>query len=60
MRNRGGLTLSPIVQSDHWRVEFSWPNRPSRYFGKFETKQDAEKWISEHRWMTEMRQEPEE
>jgi hypothetical protein len=29
---------------------------PARYFGKFETQAEAQRWIAEHRWLTEQRE----
>jgi hypothetical protein len=46
------LTLSPIQQSDFWRVEMTWPGHSPRYFGWFVSQSDAERWIEEHRWLT--------
>jgi hypothetical protein len=28
-----------------------WPQRPPRYFGKFDSRREADEWIEEHRWM---------
>jgi hypothetical protein len=50
--------LSPVRQSDHWRVKLAWPNHTPRYFGKFNSQVEAEEWIRQHRWLTEQRQEP--
>jgi hypothetical protein len=38
----------------------AWSNkrpRYSRYFGKFQCREEAEKWIEKHRWLTEQTQE---
>jgi hypothetical protein len=56
------VTLTPVAKAVYWRVKIAWPN-PSphtkpRYFGKFQTKAEAQKWIERHHWMTEQRQEP--
>jgi hypothetical protein len=45
------VVLTPIRQSGYWRVEIAWPDHPPRYFGKFPSKDEAEKWIAEHRWL---------
>jgi hypothetical protein len=37
---------------DLWRVQIPWPNGTKRYFGKFGSEQEAERWISRHRWLT--------
>jgi hypothetical protein len=52
------VTLTPIEQPGCWRVRLTWPEAVSRYFGKFQSQAEAEKWISEHRWLTEQRKEP--
>ncbi len=49
----GSLKLSAIKHSDRWRVELTWPNRLPRYFGWFDSQKQAEKWISDHRWLVE-------
>jgi hypothetical protein len=33
----------------------TWPDSAPRYFGKFASKAEAEKWIAEHHWLTEQR-----
>jgi len=35
----------------HWRVKMTWPDQTTRYFGKFNSQADAERWIVEHRWL---------
>jgi hypothetical protein len=50
--------LSPVKQADHWRVKIAWPGQVARFFGRFDTEAEAERWIEEHRWLTEQRQEP--
>jgi hypothetical protein len=52
------VLLSPIWQGDFWRVKLVWPNRTPRFFGKFGSQAEAEKWIEEHRWLTAQPQEP--
>jgi hypothetical protein len=29
-----------------------WPNKHPRFFGNFRSQAEAEKWIAEHRWLT--------
>ena len=41
----GSAVLTPISRSGHWRVRMMWPNNKPRYFGKFLSKREAEKWI---------------
>jgi hypothetical protein len=50
---RNGRTVS-VVQSDGlWRVRITWGNGSKNHIGKFATKQEAEKWIADHRLLTE-------
>jgi hypothetical protein len=49
----GGVTLTAVQGWDYWRVKMAWPDSTPRYFGKFASKTEAEKWIAEHHWMTE-------
>jgi hypothetical protein len=49
----GGVTLTAVQGWDYWRVKMAWPDSIPRYFGKFASKAEAEKWIAEHHWMTE-------
>jgi hypothetical protein len=54
------IVLTPVTQSSYWRVKIGWRNkrpRYSRYFGKFQSREEAEKWIEKHRWLTEQAQE---
>ena len=41
-----------------WRVQITWTNGSKHRVGKFGTKQEAEKWIEDHRWLTERPVEP--
>jgi hypothetical protein len=50
-------TLKPVAHKGYWRVKLAWPDR-HHFFGKFLSKAEAEKWIEEHRWLAEQRQEP--
>jgi len=45
--------LTSIKEGDLWRVEIVWPNGTKRHFGKFGSEQEAEGWISTHRWLKE-------
>ena len=57
-RTGGAVELTPFGQSGYWRVEIAWPDATPRYFGKFQSQSEAEKWIEQHRWLTEQTQEP--
>jgi hypothetical protein len=48
----GGATLIAIQGRDCWRVKIAWSGSIPRYFGKFASKAEAEKWIAEHHWLT--------
>ena len=50
----GGVVLKAIQQSDYWRVKIAWPEHVPRYFGKFESEPEAEKWIKDHDWWLTM------
>jgi hypothetical protein len=50
--------MRPTIARGHWRVKIAWPNTAPRYFGHFDTKAEAEKWIAEHHRLTEQREEP--
>ena len=53
------VVLTPVVAARGiWRVKIAWPDATPRYFGKFKSQAEAEKWIELHRWLTEQRQEP--
>jgi hypothetical protein len=54
------IVLTPITQSGYWRVKIAWPNKTPHYFGKFQSREEAEKWIEKHRWLREQAQEPDE
>lgn len=54
----GSVVLTVIVESGYWRVQLAWPSHPRRYFGKFHSRAEAQKWIEQHRWLTEQRNEP--
>jgi hypothetical protein len=50
----GRTVLSPVAQADGvWRVQITWANGSKNRIGKFGTKQEAEKWIADHRLLTE-------
>jgi hypothetical protein len=48
----GSAVLTPISRSGYWYVMMMWPNNKPRYFGKFLSKREAEKWIEQHDWLT--------
>ena len=48
----GGVKLTAVQRWDYWRVKMAWPNRTPRFFGKFDSQAEAEKWIADHRWLT--------
>jgi hypothetical protein len=50
------VVLTAVAEAGYWRVKLAWPKMPPRYFGKFETQAEAEKWIAEHRWLIEQRE----
>jgi hypothetical protein len=52
------VVLNPVAEAGYWRVKIAWPNKTPHYFGKFQNKKEAEKWIEQHHWMTEQREEP--
>jgi hypothetical protein len=50
----GGVKLTAVERSDYWRVKMAWPDHITpRYFGRFASRAEAEKWIAEHHWLTE-------
>jgi hypothetical protein len=52
------VLLTAITQSGYWRVKIAWPNKTPHFFGRFQSKEEAEKWIEQHHWMTKQPQEP--
>jgi hypothetical protein len=46
------LVLTPVRWGEYWRVKLAWPDAGPRYFGKFQSKEEAEKWIAAHHWLT--------
>jgi len=44
--------MRPVYRQGRWRVQITWPQSPPRYFGKFDSEPEAERWIAEHRWLT--------
>jgi len=38
----------------------AWPNNNVRYFGKFLSRREAEKWIEKHAWLSNQNQKPDE
>jgi hypothetical protein len=62
----GGALLTAIVgKSGYWRVKIAWPKHYferevlARYFGHFNSKAEADRWIQEHHWMTKQSPETE-
>ena len=49
------VVLTAVAQSRYWRVKMEWPNKNPHFFGKFRSQAEAQKWIAEHRWLTEQR-----
>ena len=47
------VVLTAVAQSRYWRVKMEWPNKHPHFFGKFRSQAEAEKWVGEHRWLTE-------
>jgi hypothetical protein len=58
----GGRNLTAVLiavaRLGYWRVKLAWPSSIPRYFGRFDTQAEAEKWIEQHRWLTEQPQTP--
>ena len=52
------VVLTPVEEAGHWRVKLAWARKTPHYFGKFQTKEEAERWIAEHHWLTAQSQEP--
>jgi hypothetical protein len=52
------VVLTAVARSGYWRVKIAWPNKSPHFFGNFLSQAKAEKWIEQHRWLTEQRQEP--
>ena len=50
------LVLTPIRLSGYWRVKMTLPNNNVRYFGKFLSRREAEKWIEKHAWLSRQNQ----
>jgi hypothetical protein len=58
-----GAELTAITHRGYWRVKIVWPRADwaraaPRYFGKFQSKAEAERWIAEHPLLTKQRDEP--
>jgi hypothetical protein len=53
----GGVTLTAVQGWDYWRVKMAWLDHTPRYFGKFDSQAQAEKWIAEHRSLAKQHQE---
>jgi len=52
MGRTSGVVMRPVELRGHWRVQITWREGVPRYFGKFDSEAEAERWISEHRWLT--------
>lgn len=52
------VVLTPVEDLGHWRVKIAWARKTPHFFGKFQTKKEAEEWIADHHWMAEQREEP--
>jgi hypothetical protein len=42
--------LSPVQESDIWRVQIIWPNGKTDYVGEFSSEGDATEWMDRHAW----------
>jgi len=49
---RLSTVLSLVRDNDCWRVRITWPSGIKKYFGKFDSEQDAAAWIDTHRWLS--------
>jgi hypothetical protein len=45
-------TMSLVYQRDVWRVRMVWPKHKPRYFGRFPSEAESQRWLKEHSWMT--------
>jgi hypothetical protein len=52
------VVLTPVWHRNYWCVKITWRKKTPRYFGRFVSQADAEKWIAAHSWLTEQRQKP--
>ena len=43
--------LKPVRRGDRWRIQMSWPDYNTRFFGDFNSEADAARWIKEHSWL---------
>jgi hypothetical protein len=46
--------LSPVQEGGIWRVRIRWPNGTVHHFGKFDSEQEAIKWIDAHPQLTKL------
>jgi hypothetical protein len=46
--------LTAVARSGYWRVKLEWPHPPPRFFGRFLTRAEAERWIADHQWLTKL------
>jgi len=44
--------LTAIEKGREWTVRIAWPNGTTHHFGAFRSKNEADAWIAEHRWMS--------
>ena len=51
-RGSTGIVMQPVVSGGHCRVRMTWSGHASRFFGKFDSKAEAERWIAGHPWLT--------
>jgi len=49
---RAATLLSPVQESRIWRVRIVWANGAIHHFGKFNSEQEAIKWIDAHPRLT--------
>ena len=50
------MKLTAVRGWDHWRVKMAWPDHTPRFFGKFASQAEAEKWIADHHWLNRLDQ----
>jgi len=43
--------LKPVQRGDRWRIQMSWPNYNPRFFGDFDSEEEAARWIKKHGWL---------
>ncbi len=50
---QSSTAMAPIEQAGCWRVRIIWTNGQVNRFGRFDSKEAAQRWINEHWWLTE-------